>query len=540
VHLPATVDRTALQEALEQLAPAQQPLEVIFWGEPSGSDAAPTHALAACSTLLTLSQTLSTLNLPVRLWVVTRGAQGDDGTHRVDAGARAVGGSLWGFGRTLQQEEPRLGCRLVDLDGSEALGDQLRAVRQELAYADQQATQVRWRGGERAVAQLQRWSAAVGRGMVRLREDGSYLITGGLGALGLEVAQQLVTDGARRLLLVGRGGVATERQRVVLTQLAATGAMVEVIAADIADADAVAQLVARCTDLRGIVHAAGVLDDRLVSSQTPARFTHVFRPKADGAWLLHQATQGLALDFFVAFSSVAALVGNAGQANYAAANGFLDGLMQARRAMGLPGLSINWGPWAEVGMAAGLERALQRQGMGVIPPAQGRQLFGYLLQRTEELPSQVGVLPQRISQTAPSTREALRFDRQAYARRSPDEQQALLVDLLQQTLMRVGGFSTGQLSPTQDLLSIGLDSLMAIEWRKQIEELFAVDIPLSHLLEGGSLVSVASRMRLMWETLPKILTQATGKPPASQPVDIRPDLTQTSINQQTSRRRGKL
>jgi aryl carrier-like protein len=106
--------------------------------------------------------------------------------------------------------------------------------------------------------------------------------------------------------------------------------------------------------------------------------------------------------------------------------------------------------------------------------------------------------------------------------------------------MRVGGFSTGQLSPTQDLLSIGLDSLMAIEWRKQIEELFAVDIPLSHLLEGGSLVSVASRMRLMWETLPKILTQATGKPPASQPVDIRPDLTQTSINQQTSRRRGKL
>ncbi len=144
-------------------------------------------------------------------------------------------------------------------------------------------------------------------------------------------------------------------------------------------------------------------------------------------------------------------------------------------------------------MAAGLERSLQAQGMGMIPPAQGRQLLGYLLQRTEELPGQVGVLPQRTAQTAPSTREALRFDRQAYARCSPDEQQALLLELLQRTLMRVGGFSAEQVSPAQELLSIGLDSLMAVEWRKQIEELFAVDIPLSYVLEGGSL----NRMTLL-------------------------------------------
>jgi len=142
-------------------------------------------------------------------------------------------------------------------------------------------------------------------------------------------------------------------------------------------------------------------------------------------------------------------------------------------------------------MAAGLERSLQAQGMGMIPPAQGRQLFGYLLQRTEELPGQVGVLPQRTPQAIPSTRETLRFNRQAYARHSPDEQQALIVALLQQTLMRVGGFSVEQVSLTESLLTIGIDSLMAVEWRMQIEQLFALRLPLSRFLEGGSLNTIA-------------------------------------------------
>jgi aryl carrier-like protein len=170
-------------------------------------------------------------------------------------------------------------------------------------------------------------------------------------------------------------------------------------------------------------------------------------------------------------------------------------------------------------MAAGLERTLQKQGMGMILPAQERQLFGYLLQHAEELPGQVGVLPQRTARTAPSTWEALRFDRQVYARCSPDEQQVLLVGLLQQTLMQVGGFSTGQVSPTQDLLSVGLDSLMALEWRKAIEQLLAVRMPLSRLLEGGSLSTTALLLRELLAQQGNQVAQQL-QPPGTPRIDV--------------------
>ncbi|MBU6352401.1 MAG: SDR family NAD(P)-dependent oxidoreductase, partial [Chloroflexi bacterium] len=182
-----------------------------------------------------------------------------------------------------------------------------------------------------------------------LRPEGSCLITGGLGGLGLQIARQLVDRGARHLVLVSRRGVRTPAQQAALAQLAKAGAQVDVVQADVAQVEEVRRLLSQIPALRGIVHAAGVLDDGLLRAQNPERFAAVMQPKADAAWHLHTLTQGLELDFFVAFSSMASLVGNPGQSNYAAANGFLDGLMQARRRVGLPGLSIAWGPWAEVG-----------------------------------------------------------------------------------------------------------------------------------------------------------------------------------------------
>jgi len=386
---------------------------------------------------------------------------------------------------------------------------------------------------------LQREGKEGGRGAVVLDPEASYLVTGGLGALGLEVAQQLVADGARRLLLVSRRGPTTAAQQQVLARLTEAGATLQVVPADIADAAAVHDLFAQAVamgPLRGIVHAAGVLDDGRLATLNASRVATVMGPKAAGAWHLHQQTQGMALDFFVAFSSVAALMGNVGQANYAAANGFLDGLMQQRHAQGLPGLSINWGAWAEVGMAAGLQEEMERQGWAMIAPRQGRALFRHLYPTRQ---GQVGVIPRERRPIPETTPARLSFNTTAYARASVEERQAMVVSLLRMMLATVGGFEASQLTVHQDLLSLGLDSLMALEMRDRIERLFAVRLPLSSLLlKGGSMASLAHAIQdrltmqsldqAMNEAVPQVADPMLRSPHQEAPIgmdDVAPDTT---------------
>lgn len=220
-----------------------------------------------------------------------------------------------------------------------------------------------------------------------IHAQGSYLITGGLGGLGLQVAQWLAAQGARHLVLSSRRGVATSAAQPLIDQLTRQGVEVLTVAADVAQAADVQRLLALCPQpLRGVVHAAGVLADGLLTQQSAATFAQVMAPKVAGSWYLHQYSQPADLDFFVAFSSIAATLGSPGQGNYAAANAFLDALMHQRQAQGLPALVINWGPWSEVGMAAGLsvhdQQRLQQQGMRFMTPAQGVATFAHLLQLT--------------------------------------------------------------------------------------------------------------------------------------------------------------
>ncbi|MFM7173738.1 MAG: SDR family NAD(P)-dependent oxidoreductase, partial [Caldilinea sp.] len=297
-----------------------------------------------------------------------------------------------------------------------------------------------------------------------LRPEASYLITGGLGGLGLQIARQLAEAGARHLVLVSRRGVRTPAQETALAQLAEAGAQVDLLQADIAQVEEVRRLLSQLPALRGIVHAAGVLDDGLLRAQKPERFAAVMGPKADGGWHLHTLTQGLELDFFVAFSSMASLVGNPGQSNYAAANGFLDGLMQARRRVGLPGLSINWGPWAEVGMAAQLGDL--PQGMSWISPQQGRLLFSYLL--TRQSAAQVGVLPFRLSSAVPAKAVGLRAELAALA---AAERLQRLNAYLQDELAGVLGLDKSRaVERRARLFDLGVDSLMAVELRNKLQK----------------------------------------------------------------------
>ncbi|MGO4759892.1 beta-ketoacyl reductase, partial [Streptomyces sp. 2MCAF27] len=181
--------------------------------------------------------------------------------------------------------------------------------------------------------------------------DGTVLVTGGLSGLGAQVARHLAdAHGVRHLVLAGRRGRATEGADDLVADLTRLGAEVSVVACDVSDRAAVARLIGdipAAHPLTGVVHAAGVLDDGLVEALTEERLDTVFRPKAAGAWHLHELTRSHDLTAFVVFSSVFGVLGNAGQGSYTAANAFLDALVRRRAAQGLPGLAIAWGPWPQ-------------------------------------------------------------------------------------------------------------------------------------------------------------------------------------------------
>ncbi|MGN9788369.1 type I polyketide synthase [Nonomuraea sp. ZG12] len=209
--------------------------------------------------------------------------------------------------------------------------------------------------------------------------DGAVLVTGGTGGLGALVARRLVEcHGVRDLVLVSRRGVAAAG---LVAGLEGAGARVRVLACDVSDRRALADVVGSVGPLAGVVHAAGVLDDGVVGSLTPERVDVVLGPKADAAWFLHELTEGMPLRFFVLFSSLAGVVGNAGQGNYAAANAFLDGLAVHRRDAGLPAVSVAWGLWdVESGMTGGLDVArLARAGIAPLRVEEGLGLFDGVL-----------------------------------------------------------------------------------------------------------------------------------------------------------------
>lgn len=230
-----------------------------------------------------------------------------------------------------------------------------------------------------------------------LSADGTYLVTGGLGGLGLKTAEWLTQRGARSLVLVGRSAPGDEARQTI-ERLQQSGVAVHVRSCDVASRSALAELLAEVDSdlppLRGVVHLAGVLDDGLIRDQSLERFDRVLGAKLHGAWHLHELTKDQPLDLFVLFSSAACLLGSPGQSNYAAANSFLDALAQQRRRLGLPALSVNWGNWAEVGMAARLQasegKRWEAMGVGWIPVERGFELLDQML---AEERVQAGVLP---------------------------------------------------------------------------------------------------------------------------------------------------
>ncbi len=301
---------------------------------------------------LALSQGLQDAGVrPVSgVWFVTRGGQ----VFPEEASGGLAGAALWGFGRTVAGELGGAPVRLLDLDPEGELDAGELAT--ELVHGGAE-TEVARRGGRRRAPRLVRCGASAVESGDAVRGDRTFLLTGGMGGVGLAVAEWLLEEGAGAVVLNGRGARgAAEISR--LRELAAgRGAEVRVELGDVSDPEAVRRLVARAgpesglPPLGGVFHCVGALADAALGNQDWAGFERVLWPKVLGAWELHRATRELELDRFVLFSSVSGLVGNPGQANYAAANAFLDQLALHRRALGLAGQAIQWGPWSGAGLA---------------------------------------------------------------------------------------------------------------------------------------------------------------------------------------------
>ena len=335
-----------------------------------------------------------------------------------------------------------------------------------------------------------------------IRSDATYLITGGLGDLGLLVAQFLVNKGAKHLVLVGRSQPTEEVKEQLKTQFADINVIVA--QADVANTSQLAQVFAdieTLPPLRGVFHAAGILDDGILQQQTWERFEKVLAPKVQGAWNLHVLTRNYPLDFFVMFSSVASLLGSAGQANYAAANGFLDALAHTRTQRGQTALSINWGAWSGLGLAAksNLEQQLQSKGMGTINPQQGIEVLEQLLFNPAF--TQVGVVPidwaqwwqknssfyNQLVPSSPLIEQNICAETVSPVQRSLREQiksannttrHELIIDCVRSLVAKILGLnSTDSLDLHQGFADLGIDSLTSVELRNQLQSSLGCTLP---------------------------------------------------------------
>jgi polyketide synthase 12 len=332
---------------------------------------------------------------------------------------------------------------------------------------------------------------------------GTVLITGGTGMAGSALARHVVSrHGARNVVLASRRGLDAPGASELVSELGATGAQVQVVACDVADREALAKVIAEIPmqrPLSGVIHAAGVLDDAVISSLTPDRVDAVLRAKVDGAWNLHELTCDLDVSAFVLFSSMAGLAGASGQANYAAANSFLDGLAAHRRVHGLPAMSLGWGLWdqasAMTGALGAADRArFGRDGIVAMSSDQALELMDTALIVDEPflLPAHIdlaalrvkfdaGTLPPMFVDliNAPTRRQvddslAAAKSKSALLQRleglPEDEQHAVLLDLVRSNIATVLGNSSPEaIDPDRAFQELGFDSLTAVEMRNRLK-----------------------------------------------------------------------
>lgn len=485
---------TEWRAGLDSGAPAAV---MLLCTEPSGSTGARDAVLAVSALARGLIETAGA-ETPPRLFVVTERSAAVTGDEEGVPDRACLRGLL----RVLALEHPDLRPCLIDVgplpDAAEDLAGEL--------LAGEDADLVAWREGTRFIARLSFAElTGVGANVPFARPGGAYIVTGGLGGLGLATARRLAERGAGRLVLNGRRPPGAEAE-VALAKLRTLGTDVEVVLGDIAEPDVAPELVSAAIreghTLRGVAHAAGVLRDGTVGFLAPDDLDAVFRPKIDGARHLDAATQGHALDWWVVFSSAAALLGSPGQSGYAAANAWLDALVQRRRARGVVGQSIAWGPWAGTGAAPDMSL------LAVDPIAldDGLDILEVIVGLGRAHTGVVRVDADRVARAFPGIDTVPYFGR-VLGPGAGDSEQFRAVDLqeldsedaaamvgrrLVSRLATIMGFSEGEIDPTVPLTRLGLDSLMAVRLRNAIKQDFGVALTSPGLLRGDALDDVTA------------------------------------------------
>lgn len=471
--------------------------------------------LWGCGSVLHLLQAIvkNPITSSPQLWLVTKGSQPVSSKTEKLAVAQSP---LWGLGRVVSLEYPQLWGGLVDLD-PQAAEDEAKTLLQ-LLTENSQEDHLALRGGQTYVSRLVKQPPTASL-PVSLSTNATYLITGGLGALGLHTAQWMVDKGARYLVLISRSQP-SESAKAAISRLQQQGAKVIVLHADVcncSELESVFQQVdTSMPPLKGVVHAAGVARYEPMQQMELNQLEAVMRPKVIGGWVLHELTQDRELDFFVSFSSIAGVWGAAGQAHYAAANHFLDGLTYYRQAIGLPSFSVSWGPWAGGGMAdeEGL-RELSKRGVEALSPELAiaalehlwtsgnvqttvadvnwslfKQLYGIGRQRL--LLENIEVEPQSTQLVTTSQNNTILQEIEA-AKES--DRVGLLIAYLQQQVGIILGFKGSQLPSTeQNLFEMGMDSLMIVELRNKIQTDLRLDIPIATLMEGATIVTLSTKL----------------------------------------------
>lgn len=477
-----------------------------------------------------------------KLYLVSSGAQavGEDG-----ASISVAQSALWGMGRSLQLQYPELQPTLVDLPPQVSAQD-LANLLQEVLADRHGHHQIALRTSGRYGAQLVQEPAPPDSvRSQRFRSDASYLITGGIGGLGLALADWMVDQGAQTLVLAARSEPSASAEQAI-AKLQARGAHIRLLRVDVADAAAVNSmmqtLAAELPPLRGVIHTAGVPPTAIET--TPESLLTVTAPKVRGGWNLHQASLHLELDFFVLYSSASALLGVLGGSSYAAGNAFLGALAHHRRTLGLPACSVQWGVFGDAGMHVNVRGTTGAFGaLDPIFPREAHQLLAQLLfaQRTEvgvmRLSAQRHIqlfphlqqsffwsalltsqMQQEQSESKQSTAQQIKAAPDLHAREQllaspPAGRPAALFAYLCNVLARITHSEPSQIPKDASLHALGMDSLMCLELRNKVDAELGIHLPIKDILASGSVESLLSL--LAQKVFPE--TKSDSQPQPTQP-----------------------
>ncbi|MDT5177482.1 MAG: hypothetical protein QOJ95_1680 [Mycobacterium sp.] len=478
--------------------------------------------------ILNLVNALSELDtVTPHLHVVTANAQPVLGTELLAVDQSAI----WGLGRVLgHQEFPEYWGSLVDIEDTDERDATAARICHHLLDDDAE-DQVAIRGAETYVPRLRPCTGLTKAFPIKLTVNATYVVTGGTGALGRSVATYLAEHGARHIALLSRREL-PPRSRwsqlgadhphfaaiETIRRVERLGAEVVCASVDVTDADQVRDWLSQHgraggRPIRGIVHTAGSVDDRLLVNMTEAQFTSVMAPKVTGTRVLHDALDGHDLEFFVMFGSAGSVIASPGQGNYAAANAFLDAFAHRRRARGLPALTIGWGPWS-VGMVEELklEKIYAHRGIELITPTAGARILDRLInQKTPAVVAisadwgrarQIGMggrLPPMFAdlgadETSPNSTDSDSSVLDALAGAAESDRLGVVAEHVQRMVATVFDCAVTDVEPDDTLDDIGMDSLMAMEFRVRINAMFGIDLPVLEILRGVSVNSLAARI----------------------------------------------